>query len=573
MSDTHMLEPTLVAAVRQNWKLGLAAASLVAAGAMTLLFAASQGSHSAQATILLENPREAVLFQSTNVNTTDYVADQIDILRSAELARRSSEAASQVDASFPYDTIDYLTRALVVGGDDRALVTVSFDAETPEWAVLGANSVVSAYQEFLESETTEAFSASISALDDEVTALEEEIAGIQAEIDTASNEGAPGAAELEERIQDLLPVLADVAAAIPGASPTARAELLEDLAGINNVLNAARVIDELEGVSSEVSVLERRLDQLVDRAGSMAERRDNLRVDASLLGRGVRLATPAVVSEESSITGLRTLLAVAFLAGLAGVGAAYAGALRKRVFRSSTESGVVLSAPVLGVLPQVGVGGALDAASSKAQLDAHRFIAGAVGEWANTWMGATGMIVAVTAAARQGGVTSAVANFGHVLAAEGYRTLVVDADFESRELSRMLAPEAINQPGLTDLIDGAASRSDALTEVSTPAGHLSLLSQGKRPVSEDEAALVVEAIVGVAEPFDVVLVDVPANLSDPRLAALVEGSNRIVVLVGHGDRMFAVERLRDGLESLASVCDGVVFTRIPGQRMNRAAVG
>ncbi len=231
---------------------------------MTLLFVASQGTHTARASIPLENPREAVLFQSTNVNTTDYVADQIDILRSAELARRSSGAAMEVDASFPYDTIDYLTRAIIVGGD---------------------------------------------------------------------------------------------------------------------------------------------------------------------------------------------------------------------------------------------------------------------------------------------------------------------ADFESRELSRMLAPEAINRPGLSDLIDGATIRGDALTEVATPSGHLSLLSQGKRSVSEDEAALLMEAIVGAAEPFDVVLLDVPANLSDPRMAALVEGSNRIVALVGHGDRMFSAERLRDDLESLASVCDGVVFTRMPGQRMNRAAVG
>lgn len=566
MAESHMLEPTLLAAVRQNWKIGLAASALVAAGVMTLLFVASQGSYTAEASILLENPREAVLFQSTNQSNVDYVADQIDILRSAELARLSSEAAFAVDPSFPYDTVDYLTRAIVIGGDDRALVTVSFDAESPEWAVLGANSVVTAYQEFLESETSEAFSASIEALDDEVVALEAEIASIQQEIDEVAAGNAPGADDLDAEIQGLIPVLTDVAASLPGATAAQRESLLEELSAINDVLNAARIVGELEGRSSELTVLEQRLSRLVDRAGSMAERRDNLRVDSNLLGRGVRLATPAVVSEETSVTGLRSLLAVAFLAAIAGVAAAYFSAFRKRAFRSPTESSLVLGAPVLGVLSR-------SEAGSPADVGSHKFITSAVGDWMSTWNGATGMVVAVSAAARQAGVTSAVARFGQALAGAGYRTLVVDADFDSRELTRLLAPEAISRPGLSDVIDGTAIRSEALTDVTGMGGQLALLGQGKRTIGPDEARSVAEGIVSVADPFDVVLVDVPANLSDPRLAAIVESSDRVVVLVGHGDRMFEVEKLRDDLEALSADCDGVVFTRVPNQRMAGAAAG
>lgn len=573
MSDAHMLEPTLIAAVRQNWKLGLTAAIVASAGALGLLFAASQGSHTAEASVLLENPRDAVLFQANDISNVDYVADQIDILRSAELARRSSEAARSVDASFPYDTIDYLTRAFVGGGDDRALVTISFEAETPEWAVLGANSMVTAYQEFLESETTEAFAASIDALDELVDALETEIVAIQAEIEETSAAGRPGTRLLEESIQDLLPVVSDIAGDLPGASAERRVVLLEELGGINDVLTAARIADELEGDPSELAVLNQRLTQLVDRAGAMAERRENLRVDASLLGRGVRLATPAVVSEETTVTGLRTLLAVAFLGAIAGVGAAYAGALRKRAFRSPAESGVVLGAPVLGVLPQASSGGALDAIASRPQLDAHSFMVRAVSGWIDTWTGSTAILVVVTAAGRQAGVTSAVANFGHVLADQGYRTLVVDADFESRELTRILSPEAISQPGLSDLMEGTVMRSDAVVRVSSGNDHLSLLTRGKRAITVDEAPLLVESILGASEPFDVVLLDVPAAMSDPRMAALIEGSHRLVVLVGHGDRMFEVERLRDDLEALDAACDGVVFTRVPSQRMARAATG
>jgi uncharacterized protein involved in exopolysaccharide biosynthesis/Mrp family chromosome partitioning ATPase len=573
MSDTHMLEPTLVAAIRQNWKLGLAAAALMAAGAMTLLFFAAQGSHTAEASILLENPREAVLFQSPNVSSVDYVADQIDILRSAELARRSADSAQDVDPSFPYDTIDYLTRALVVGGGNQALVTISFEAESPEWAVLGANSMVTAYQEFLESETTAAFSASISALDEEVEALEEEISAIQDAIEVEAASGIEGAAELEEEIAALVPVLTQIATDLPRASDSAREELLEELAAINDVLVAARIVGELEGESSELSVLTRRLERLVDRVGSMSERRDNLRVDASLLGRGVRLATPAIVSEETSITGLRTLLAVAFLAGLAGVGAAYAGALRKRAFRTPTESSVVLGAPVLGVLSQGAVSGVAGSSSGRGGHQSHAFISGAVADWVSSWSGPSAMLVSVSAAVRQAGVTSTTAGFGQVLAAEGYRTLLVDADFESRDLTRLLAPSAIGRPGLAELIDGTTLRGEAIVDIESGSGQLALLAQGKRGLTSDDAMSIVPALLDASEAFDIVIVDVPANLTDPRLAALLEGSHRVVVLVGHGDRMFEVERLRDDLDALQAVCDGVVFTKVPGQRMARTASG
>ncbi|MDH4116427.1 MAG: hypothetical protein OEX04_05180 [Acidimicrobiia bacterium] len=559
MTESHLLEPTLIGAVRQNWLPALVVAAIVGASALGLVLISSESSHVAEASVLLENPRDAVLFQSSNVSDVDYVADQIDILGSAEIARLAADAALEVDPDFGYDTIGFLTQAEILGGGDRALVVIRFSAETPEWAVIGANAMVSAYQTFLESETSEAFAASIAALDREVATLEEEIITIQAQIEDEIGVENAKLGGLRSEIAELLPLIAEAARDLPGADEERSEEISAQLAQINSIVDAARVISDLDVESPNQAVLQRRLDRLVDRVGSMSERRDNLAVDASLLGQGVRLATPALVSEQSSATDLRTLLAAAFVAGLAGLAVAYWLALRRRAFKSPVESGLALAAPVLGVLPSDPRG------PTPASFG---FIVEPVREWAARSVKAP--IVGVTAANRQAGVTSSVVGFATALSEAGERVLVVDGDFDARELTRALAPEAIGAPGLSDVLDATVGRRSGVVELG---GSVALAPRGTRQVEPGEALSIVDVIGRMAEDYDVVLVDIPGILSDPLTAALVQGSDHIVAIVGHGGRLIDVERLRDNLDQLDAVCDGVVFSKVPAQTVARMAGG
>ena len=63
MTESHLLEPTLIGAVRQNWLPALVVAAIVGASALGLVLISSESSHVAEASVLLENPRDAVLIQ------------------------------------------------------------------------------------------------------------------------------------------------------------------------------------------------------------------------------------------------------------------------------------------------------------------------------------------------------------------------------------------------------------------------------------------------------------------------------------------------------------------------------
>jgi hypothetical protein len=92
-------------------------------------------------------------------------------------------------------------------GDDRARVIVSSNAETPEWSVLGANSLVSTYRDFLESETENTIVEPIAALDTQIRQLEGKIVAVQANIAAMSSDDLPGLADPQAEIQDRLPLV------------------------------------------------------------------------------------------------------------------------------------------------------------------------------------------------------------------------------------------------------------------------------------------------------------------------------------------------------------------------------
>ena len=509
MSSPQALEPTLLHALRRYWVLAVVTFVVIAAGATGVLTLTATSSQTAEMSMLLEDPRESALFNGGQAQprgtTTDYLADQQDILDTAEIARRSVVAARERDPDFPYDTVEFLARRTVVRPSGQALVTVRFVADTTEVAVLGANSFAVAYQDFLESESAAEYTAYIAALDGEIEQLQDRIADAQRRIDAADSEG-------------------------------------------------------------ESTVLNQQVSALIRRASATAERRDQLEVDADLLsGGGVRLVTPAVVSQGSATGGMRSLLAVGFIAALGAVGVTYLYALRRRTFTSATEAGLALEASVLGIVPEY------DADELDLDDDRdHRFVVDIVAQWQDRHGADEPVVIAVTAAGRGAGVTTSVAAMASVLGWRRKDTAVVDSDVNEQQLTRMLQPDStLDHAGLTDVIDGEHS----VVDVTRPAGAdvpaVKVVSRGSRQLAPADAGRLPSVIGEIAANHQVTLIDVPGGVTDTLHRTILSTVDHLLVVVPHGSRVIAVERLRDTLAARGLGCDGVVFNRVPPRRRPR----
>jgi Mrp family chromosome partitioning ATPase len=505
MSSPQALEPTLLHAVRRYWALAVVTFIVIAAGAVGVLTLTATSNQTAEMSMLLENPRESALFnggQAQARGTADYLADQQDILDTAEIARRSVVAARERDPGFPYDTVEFLARRTVVRPSGQALVTVRFVADTTEHAVLGANSFAVAYREFLESESAAEYTEYIAALDGEIEELQDRIADAQRRIDAADSDG-------------------------------------------------------------ELTVLNQQVSALIRRASATAERRDQLEVDADLLsGGGVRLVTPAVVSQGSATGGMRSLLAVGFIAALGALGVTYLYALRRRTFTSATEAGLALDAPVLGIVPEYDADELLD-------LDAdrdHRFVVDIVGRWQDRHGADEPVVIAVTAAGRGAGVTTSVAAMASVLGWRRKDTTVIDGDVNEQQLTRTLQPEStLDHAGLSDVIDGEHGVADVTRPVGTDLPAVSLISRGSRQLAPADHGSLPSVIAEIAASHQVTLIDVPGGVADTLHRAILSAVDHLLVVVPHGSRVIAVERLRDTLAALGLGCDGVVVNRVPAR--------
>jgi len=186
-------------------------------------------------------------------------------------------------------------------------------------------------------------------------------------------------------------------------------------------------------------------------------------------------------------------------------------------------------------------------------------VAKAIGDWRGTGDDEV-LVVGLTSARRRAGVTTTVGQVGRMLAEQGHRTLVVDADFESKELTRSLAPHTIDDDGLVQLANGSATSRQVTFALDHDTVGLSLLPTGHGELDSDDIRSLGDAIGKAGAGFDVVLADLPGDLSDSRTATLARSCGKLLALVGHGDRMFEVERLREDLGLLGIDCDGVVFT-------------
>lgn len=306
------------------------------------------------------------------------------------------------------------------------------------------------------------------------------------------------------------------------------ADLLSASDGIQDKLTALQA--ELDGIdrrlsqapTSERSSLEAtlrpRFNNLVEQQSVLAQRQDELQVEAALnTGDATLLRRASVPSGPSKPKPVRNALAGALVGILLGVGVAF---LREQLDDSVTSRDdlrrALPSLPVLGTIPAVerwkpdGRGAVLspsDAASGPAA-EAFRALRTSV-----RFLGVERPLrtIQLTSPTAGDGKTTIAVNLAAVLAASGERVVLVDADLRRPSVHRLFGLQS--GIGFTSVFLEEASLDETLSRA--PGFDFYVLAAGAIPPNPSEllsSKRTAELLFELQERFDVVLVDSPPVL-------------------------------------------------------------
>lgn len=563
-SDFYGLEPDLFGVIRDRWLLivGLA----VVFGIVGLLVGSTRpDEYSSVASVVVEDPQTSAIFESASSSKPErYLETQIGIIRSPAVAERASELLAEGSPPIELDPEDILVGSSVSSQEASDLISVAFTAGEPETAEKTADAIITAYLELRTSEAIAGFTSALDQLDQSI---------VQAQTDLEDLKGG-----IEDvRGIDVLGLQSQAEAALSRLVELQESDEvdLDAIAAITEQLRGFETIYRLESLRPELTALleEQRLAQ--SRLSNLLTRRNEVAVDAELAGGGFVFKTQATPGERSNANA-RAFAAIAAAIGLMiGMALAYSLASWRRRISSPSQPESILQAPALGSIPDFDVilASPLPVANAPRTraAEAFRFVMAAVesqlfGSGGAT-RGARQRMVLVTSAGSQDGRSTLVANVAVASARSGRRVLVIDADFETQELSRILMPEVDRSRGITEIVIGAMTSEAAIKAVPIiPGIELHLLSQGSDLMGAQdifgshEAA---ELFDSLRDQYDLILVDSPPLPTVGYATTLARLADRVLIVVRHRTQVARLEELRQRLTLIQSRKVGFVYNRAP----------
>lgn len=550
-------EPTLASAARSH-------ASVVVAGAVAGILLAWLASitvldgWSASSSVLVEDPRVASVFeQASSLDPRRFVADQVAILESPLVARRAADMMGGAAADLP--TREVLGLRVVSSNPDSGLIDVSVQAGTKEEAVDLANAFINAYQDVAEQRAEASFERAVTELDSSIEAVDDQVAAIDLAIAELSDPG--------QVAEDLLAQVLDSG----GLSA-------EELARLGARLQALQLSQQIRIGGSEVASLLAQRQQLLDRRTQLQLRHDQVSVDAAAASTGVVLASPAEDAEASP--GLVRLAAIGLLLGLiAGVFVAYRRSLASKRFENRREPEAILGAPMFAEVPDFSIEAItgdfpIRDRPLSAAAEAYRFAGAAISDRAAASLDPMqedfvrrSMITAVTSSLIGDGKTVTAANVGAALATKGKRVLLIDADFGSQALTKLIADDDERHPGLTDMAELGIPISAAVRTVHLGDGlTFDLLSRGNQAITAPEffrRRVVASLFAQIKVDYDLILVDVPPMLQVAYSASIVHLCDSVLVVVSHGAELAPLVEAADRVALTGKPIVGYVYNRAP----------
>jgi len=567
----EQFEPTVAGAAWQyRWLVLLLAIGFAGLG---WLYGSTSDSYTATARLGVEDPRVSNLFTvSYNATPDRYVRSQAEIASSRVVAARAVDLAAEADPPVVADVDEILAGALSVeASTDSDLITITYSGTTEHEAITIANAMATAFQQVGREAAAAEFDAAVLELDSSITSLTTQLRDVEEqlrELETSDSSRLALEAQLENAVSRLLLF-----------EPSPSSASVEDLA-----VTAARLTEvrlEIETLQTALTRQDTDLarQSLTDQRDVLQQRltdlqlvRDQREVDAQLSTSGVVFSDPAAIAESSSI-GI-PVLAGFLLGAMIGSAIAFPLSRSRRRFGSRVEPQRALGSPLISDVPnfldeRLSTNLPVVEAPGSVSAEAFRFVSTAIAvqrDRAETG-GPAFRTVVVTSALISAGKTTAVANTAFASALSGNKVLVVDADFTSQELTRILIGSVAPRHGLADLIRGSSTLEEAIVSVNMEgAGSVDLLSSG----TPDVAAADLLSLPSVAqvfrdwgEQYDLILVDAPPILSVAYSTSLVRLADRVIVVTAHGHDYSSTQDLRYQLDMIGTPSLGYIYNFAP----------
>jgi Mrp family chromosome partitioning ATPase len=572
LNDDIIFEPTLLRAVwRYRW-LVLLVTVLATAAAYYYADSTAIEEWSAEASVVAEDPLSDIIFESTPTRRADYLADQVELMRSGDLAQEAAQIAREKNPVFPYSGDALLERTRLF--ESGARITVRVIAETEAAAVDGANSLTEAYQAIVQRDALAFFTDAIDVLGLVIADLERELVDIGTEIQALQEVADPDLADLNAQYAAALPRLVTLFERLETAEGEARLALLDQIDYVSTQLAVLEQVLRIEGTSPEITPLLDRQRRTIIRIDELSEQRDRYRVDAQLLGAGVGSSTRATFASLVATDVLRLVAAGAFLGLLTGSGVAYMLALRRRSISDRAQPELILAAPLIAEVPNFrheGIRTALPVRSHprSAAAESFRFAAAALDLSRAAPMGSIiteGKLVVVTSANVADGKTVIAANTALAAAREGKRVLLIDADFGSQEATAMLTEQRVDS-GITEVVESGTAISEAVLPIEgTGTAGLHLLGRGWQTTSAPEFfrnPATREFLDQIQEFYDLILLDAPPLLTVAYASTIAGMVDKVLVVTRHNSPAAALEELQDRLDLIGTPTVGYVYNQAP----------
>lgn len=534
----------------------------------------------ATADLIVEDPRASsvevtdVAVQSTQ-SSERYLADQVEILRSAEAAAIAAELSGGAVSSK-----QLLDDRSISGDATSNLIEISVRADTPEAAKAGADALLAAYSELRQRQVQATAQAALAELDALRQAIDEELDAIDiriAELAAVDEDRVELREQVEEAVRELN-TLRDTRATLAVGSE-ARLAVNARIAELLTDFETWRVVQDITFEDGATTALVAERDAAIAERAALVARRNAIAVDAELAAAGVTLASPAALPESPAGVPDALVWIGAVLVGLATAAViAYFLSLRDGSLTSRELPDRLLGAPLLAEIPDFGhehLRGKMPVkeAPSSAAAEAFRFAAASIDLRATA---REARLLSVVSATVGSGKTVTVANAGLAAAREGKRILLVDGDFGSQELTNLLVDEAPKW-GITDIVSGEIHLLQALVDVTLEDGRsISLLSRGNQEVQAAgfyQSVLTKDFFAHLPVLYDLVLVDCPPLLQVAYASTLASYTDASVVAVEHHSSTNQLRALADRLDVVGTPVLGYVYTKAPLRREMAAGVG
>jgi capsular exopolysaccharide synthesis family protein len=490
---------------RHRWT--IAVSTLLAAVAAYLVSSSQPSVYQAEARLLLEDPRDAGLFndieQRVTLDPQRYVRNQAEFINSAPVLARTR---AQFDQRLDIEEIDRQVDARA--GTDLDLVTIRAEDAAARGAARLANITAEAYQELVAGDVQRNAGAAISELSESKAKLQATIAAAEKRLANNPDDSA-AAAERDAAVSQLITI-------------EGRAEQLSVDASL---------------YGSGVKFFE-------------------------------RASAPDAPARPQPV---RNALVAALLALLGSAAIAWWRTGDTQTADDPQDPAAVLRAPLLGEIPSfeaAGVEGPMPTvvAPHSAVAEAYHFVLAALDYFFDD--GDSAKTLMLTSCKPDDGKTVTALNMAVSAAMSGQRVVLVDADKRRRGLSRIV--DSGSQPGLAELADEPESLDGYVRQMRITSDHaLGFVAAGRDvddPAAFFRTARFRRALRRLSDVGELTIVDTPPLLAVADTSAIAAQADGIVVVVERGTPRHMLEELRHRLDFVGTPVLGYVFNRTHPRR-------